>query len=179
MACLLTSNKRSLKELENLQIKMVLPSTTNMIVAIQITSPLVEKIKSAQFPDLELVKIKEMVKERIKGFELVNGVLRFRGILSALNVEKIRKDVLRKAHRSVYASYPGGTKIYHDLKENYWWSGMKRDVAKVVSQCLTCQRVKAEHQKPVGLLQHLLIPEWKWEHISMYFVMVYQDSQTK
>ena len=107
-----------------------------------------------------MIKIKESVEqERIKDFELVNGVLRFRGRLSVPNTEEIRKNLLREAHHSVYASHPGGTKMYHDLKENYWWNGMKRDVAKVVSQCLTCQRVKAEHQKLGGLLQPLLIPE--------------------
>ena len=47
---------------------------------------------------------------------------------------------------------------------------MKREVAEWVSKCLTCQRVKAEHQLPSGLLRPLKIPEWKWEHIAMDFV---------
>jgi len=92
-----------------------------MIATIQITSPLVEKIKSTQFQNPELVKLKESVeKERIKDFKLVNGVLRFRGRLYVPNVEEIRKDLLREAYHSVYASHPGGTKMYHDHKENYW-----------------------------------------------------------
>ena len=60
--------------------------------------------------------------------------------------------------------------MYHDLKEHYWWAGLKRDVVEFVGRCLTCQQVKAEHQKPAGLLQPLDIPEWKWEHVSMDFV---------
>ena len=66
--------------------------------------------------------------------------------------------------------HPGSTKMYQDVKQRFWWSGFKRDVAKYVSTCLTCQRVKAEHQRPGGVLQPLPIPEWKWEDISMDFI---------
>jgi hypothetical protein len=57
--------------------------------------------------------------------------------------------------------------MYKDLKTRYWWYGMKRDIAEYVSLCDTCQREKAEHQRPAGLLQPLKIPEWKWEEIRM------------
>src|SRR3954471_9563609 len=57
-----------------------------------------------------------------------------------------------------------------DLKELFWWNNMKRYIAKYVSKCHTCQRVKAEHQNPVGPLQPLEIPEWKWEEIGMDFI---------
>ncbi|KAL0411152.1 UNVERIFIED_CONTAM: Transposon Ty3-I Gag-Pol polyprotein [Sesamum latifolium] len=60
--------------------------------------------------------------------------------------------------------------MYRDLKRNFWWSGMKRDVEDFVARCLNCQKVKAEHQRPSGWLQPLDIPEWKWEHITMDFV---------
>jgi hypothetical protein len=48
---------------------------------------------------------------------------------------------------------------------------MKRDVAEYVALCDTCQRVKAEHQRPAGFLQPLKEPEWKWEEISMDFIV--------
>ena len=60
--------------------------------------------------------------------------------------------------------------MYRDLKERYWWVGMKREIAEYVAQCDVCQRVKAEHQRPAGLLQPLPIPEWKWEQIGMDFI---------
>jgi len=60
--------------------------------------------------------------------------------------------------------------MYRSVKENYWWRGMKNDIAEYVAKCLTCQQVKAEHQVRAGLLQPLLIPEWKWERITMDFV---------
>ena len=65
---------------------------------------------------------------------------------------------MEEAHSSAYAMHPGSTKMYHTLKEHYWWKGMKRDIVEFVSKCLTCQQVKAEHQKPIGLLKSLLIP---------------------
>nr|GEW27137.1 transposon Ty3-I Gag-Pol polyprotein [Tanacetum cinerariifolium] len=60
--------------------------------------------------------------------------------------------------------------MYHDLKQHFSWSGMKRDVAMFVSKCLICQQVKIEHQRASGLLQQLDIPVWKWDEISMDFV---------
>jgi hypothetical protein len=60
--------------------------------------------------------------------------------------------------------------MYWDLKDFYSWSSMKKEVAEYVAKCEICQQVKVEHQKPVGLLQPLLIPEWKWKNIMMDFV---------
>ncbi|WVZ89652.1 LOW QUALITY PROTEIN: hypothetical protein U9M48_036031 [Paspalum notatum var. saurae] len=61
--------------------------------------------------------------------------------------------------------------MYYDLKERFWWYGMKRAVAEYVAICDTCQCVKAEHQRPAGLLQPLKVPEWKWEEITMDFIV--------
>ncbi|CAL2272040.1 unnamed protein product [Prunus armeniaca] len=66
--------------------------------------------------------------------------------------------------------HPGSTKMYWTLRQYYSWPHMKGDIAKYVSRCLICQQVKAERQKPYGLMQPLPIPEWKWEHITMEFV---------
>ncbi|GJS43004.1 putative reverse transcriptase domain-containing protein [Tanacetum coccineum] len=66
--------------------------------------------------------------------------------------------------------HPGADKMYYDLRDLYWWPGMKRDIAEYVSRCLTCSKIKAEHQKPSGFLQQPKIPEWKWEKITMDFI---------
>ena len=66
--------------------------------------------------------------------------------------------------------YLGDIKMYRDLHRQYYWSGMKRHVGDFVRWCLTCQHVKAEHQKLAGLLQPLEVAEWKWEHVTMDFV---------
>jgi hypothetical protein len=60
--------------------------------------------------------------------------------------------------------------MYMDLKDIFWWNNMKREIAKYVSECHTCQRVKGEHQSPAGLLKPLEIPEWKWDEIGTDFI---------
>ncbi|GJR50844.1 putative reverse transcriptase domain-containing protein [Tanacetum coccineum] len=77
---------------------------------------------------------------------------------------------MHESHKSKYSIHPGSDKMYQDLKKIYWWPNMKADIATYVSKCLTCAKVKAEHQKPSGLLQQPEIPEWKWEKITMDFV---------
>ncbi|GJW16132.1 putative reverse transcriptase domain-containing protein [Tanacetum coccineum] len=62
-------------------------------------------------------------------------------------------------------------KMYQDMKKLYWWPNMKADIATYVSKCLTCAKVKDEHQRPSGLLVQLDIPQWKWDNITMDFVM--------
>ncbi|KAJ9543938.1 hypothetical protein OSB04_023645 [Centaurea solstitialis] len=81
-----------------------------------------------------------------------------------------RQTLLDEAHKSKFSIHPDATKMYRDLKTDYWWPGMKRDIAKYVEKCLTCLRVKGEHQRPHGKLQPLEIPEWKWEHVTMDLV---------
>ena len=74
---------------------------------------------------------------------------------------ELKRDIMEEAHSSAYAMHPGSTKMYRTLKENYWWNGMKKEIASFVSRCLTCQHVKAEHQRPVRKIQLLPIPVWK------------------
>ena len=82
----------------------------------------------------------------------------------------LRKKILREFHCSRFAVHQGGMKMYHDLRRQYYWSGMKKHVGDFVRRCLTCQQVKAEHQRPAGLLQPLEVTEWKSEYIMMDFV---------
>ncbi|GJW86683.1 putative reverse transcriptase domain-containing protein [Tanacetum coccineum] len=86
------------------------------------------------------------------------------------SVGGVRKLIMDEAHTSRYSVHPGADKMYYDLRDLYWWPGMKRDIAEYVSRCLTCSKIKAEHQKPLGFLQQPEIPEWKWEKITMDFV---------
>ncbi|GJW63643.1 putative nucleotidyltransferase, ribonuclease H [Tanacetum coccineum] len=86
------------------------------------------------------------------------------------NDQALREKVMTEAHSSPFTIHPGSTKMYRDLKQYFWWNGMKQDVATFVSKCMTCQQVKIEHQRASGLLQPLEIPMWKWDEISMDFV---------
>ena len=94
-----------------------------------------------------------------------------------LNLRDLRQKILDEAHKAKYTIHPGATKMYRDLREVYWWPGMKASVARRVAQCDVCQRVKIEHQKPAGLMRPLEIPEWKWEHITMDFVTGFPKSR--
>ncbi|KAJ0463733.1 putative nucleotidyltransferase, Ribonuclease H [Helianthus annuus] len=81
----------------------------------------------------------------------------------------LRDKILEETHRSRYTMHPGNNKMYQYLRNNFWWIGMKKDIAIYVSKYLTCLQVKEEHLKPSGLLQQLERPVWKWELITMDF----------
>ncbi|GJZ31928.1 putative reverse transcriptase domain-containing protein, partial [Tanacetum coccineum] len=83
----------------------------------------------------------------------------------------LRALIMHESHNSKYSIHPSSDKMYHDLKKLYWWPNMKADIATYVSKCFTCLKVKAEHQKPSGLLVQPEIPQWKWEKITMDFIM--------
>ena len=68
--------------------------------------------------------------------------------------------LMDEAHMSRFSIHPGVMKMYTDLRPDYWWPYMKRDVAWYVERCLTCKKVEAEHLRPQGKMQPLDIPVW-------------------
>ncbi|KAM0058195.1 putative nucleotidyltransferase, Ribonuclease H [Helianthus debilis subsp. tardiflorus] len=99
-----------------------------------------------------------------------DGMLRMNGRIWVPIQGGLRDIILQEAHNSKYSVHPGGDKMYHDLKANYWWIGLKKSIATHVAKCLTCAQIKAEHQKPSGLLQQPELPTWKWEMVTMDFI---------
>ena len=102
-----------------------------------------------------------------------NGILKFRGRLCVPNDIELKEEILKKAHHSNYSIHLGSMKMYQNLRQHYWWNGMKLDVAKHVAKYLTCQRVMAQHYKPGGLLRPLVIPRWngsilRWTSSQVY-----------
>nr|GFB64179.1 putative reverse transcriptase domain-containing protein [Tanacetum cinerariifolium] len=90
----------------------------------------------------------------------------------------LRTVIMHESHKSKYSIHPGSDKMYQDMKKLYWWPNMKADIATYVSKCLTCAKVKAEHQKPLGLLVQPKISEWKWDNITMdFFTKLPKSSQ--
>ena len=85
-------------------------------------------------------------------------MLKFEGRLCVADVPELKRKILQDAHGSKFAVHPGNTKMYQDVKQTFWWPNMKGEIAEFVSQCLYYQQVKAEHQRPAGLLQPLPIP---------------------
>jgi hypothetical protein len=93
--------------------------------------------------------------------EDTEGTLWFRDRLVVPRREALKKKILDMAHTSRYSIHSGSTKMYHDLRQQFWWTRMKREIARYVSKCDTCRKVKANYMKPGGLLQSLNIPDWK------------------
>ncbi|GKF41444.1 putative reverse transcriptase domain-containing protein, partial [Tanacetum coccineum] len=83
----------------------------------------------------------------------------------------LRTLIMHKSHKLKYSVHSGSDKMYQDMKKLYKWPNMKADIASYVSKCLTCLKIKAEHQKPFGLLVQPEIPQWKWDNITMDFII--------
>ncbi|WMV41715.1 hypothetical protein MTR67_035100 [Solanum verrucosum] len=136
-------------------------------------SSYVMDVKSKQGLDLILVELEEAVlKKSVEAFfQGGDGVLRYQGRLCVPNVDGLREKILEEAHGSQYSIHPGVIKMYHDLREVYWWNGMKKDIAEFVAKCPNCQQVKVEHQRLGGLSQDIAIPTWKWEDVNVDFIV--------
>ncbi|WVZ52281.1 hypothetical protein U9M48_003357 [Paspalum notatum var. saurae] len=132
-----------------------------------------QEIREHQKDDEKLQEIRELLKlgkaPHFRKHE--QGTLWYKNRICVPNVDIIRKLILSEAHDTAYSIHPGSTKMYYDLEERFLWYGMKRAVAEYVAICDTCQRVKTEHQRPAGLLQPLKVPEWKWEEITVDFIV--------
>jgi hypothetical protein len=104
-------------------------------------SSLLQEIRRGQHEDEKVQEIKRNIKEeKSPGFlEDDEGVLWYKGRNCVPNIKELKAKILHEAHESAYSIHPGGNKMYHDLKTNYWWYGMKRDVAEYVALCDTCQ----------------------------------------
>jgi hypothetical protein len=143
--------------------------------AVSIESPLHERIAIAQLSDEEIHKINQKIEEGDPKYECFRkddkGVVWFGQRLVVPRNQELKKEILDEAHLSKFTIHPGSTKMYQDLRENFWWSKMKGEIAEYVSSCDTCQRIKASHLKTAGQMQPLTIPTWKWDDISMDFIV--------
>ncbi|WVZ70902.1 LOW QUALITY PROTEIN: hypothetical protein U9M48_019531 [Paspalum notatum var. saurae] len=148
------------EEFESLSLGFLHHSTT---AAFEAEPTLEQEIRKHQKDDEKLQEIHELLKiDKAPHFrEDEQGTLWYNNWICVPNVDSIKKLILSEAHDTAYSIHPGSTKMYYDLKKRFWWYGMKRAMAEYVASCDTCQRVKAEHQRPTGLLQPLKVPEWK------------------
>ena len=138
-------------------------SDDGTVVAESVARPnLLNRVLEAQKKDEKISAIIDQIRDGKETEFTVNenGVLCYKARVCVPDDEELRKAILEEAHSGSFAIHPGSTKMYQDLKMSFWWSGMKRDVSEFVTKCLVCQRVKAEHQVPSGLLQPIRIPVW-------------------
>ena len=141
------------QEMEKLNLAIVSEGT---IANITLTPTLRDQIVDAQKNNVGMEKIRQRLREndpRVACFHLDGeGVLWFKNRLVVPKDLELRKQILDEAHLSRCSIHPGSNKMYQDLKQRFWWTRMKREVAKYVSECDTCKRVKASHLKSAGPL---------------------------
>ena len=158
------------QEMEKLNIEVIQQgSLTNIIVEATIR----DQVIAAQKENKGIAHIKERVENgKAECFSIDDkDVLWFKDRLVVPKVPELRQSILEEAHATRLSIHPGSNKMYHDLKQRFWWTKMKIEIARYIAKCDTCQKVKAIHLRSAGELQPLPIPSWKWEDISMDFIV--------
>lgn len=142
-------------ELEASGISLGISEQGALLAHFQAWSSLVDKVKEAQGKDPNLEELKHVVLEGKKPRFFIDnsGVMIFERRICVPNIEALKKEILEEAHKFAYSVHPKATKMYQDLKQTFWWEGMKKDIVCYVSRFLTCQQVKVEHWRPGGLFQ--------------------------
>jgi hypothetical protein len=148
---------------------------------ITVNNELMNEIRVLQETDEVIQEKKKLISiGKTTEFEVgSDNILRCNKRVCVPDNAELKRIILDESHKSKLSIHPGATKMYQDLKQRFWWPGMKKQVAEYVASCLTCQKAKVEHQKPAGFLQSLDVPEWKWDSISMDFVVASPKTQRK
>nr|CAH67938.1 H0211F06-OSIGBa0153M17.10 [Oryza sativa] len=157
------------QEFEKLNLGIV---SKGFVAALEAKPTLFDQVRGAQVNDPDIQEIKKnMRRGKAIGYaEDEQGTVWLGERICVPENKELKDTIMKEAHETLYSIHPGSTKMYQDLKQQFWWASMRREIAEYVALCDVCQRVKAEHQKPAGLLQPLKIPEWKWEEIGMDFI---------
>jgi hypothetical protein len=158
------------QEMEKLNMEIV-PQA--LIANLQLGLVLIDQIIEAQKINVGIAHMKgRMMNDPTTQFRVDDkGVLWFKDHLVVPKVPQLRQQILDEAHLSRYSIHLGNNKMYQDLKQQFWWTKMKIEIARYVARSGICQRVKVVHLKSVGPLQPLSIPGWKWESIIMDFIV--------
>jgi hypothetical protein len=164
-----TSDITLCQEMEKLNLGMIHHGTLSQL---KLESILLQRIINAQRSDKGMRHIHEKIKVgKANCFRKDQGIIWFNNRIVVPKNDEVRQQILDEAHLSRYSIHPESTKMYQDLKQHYWWTKMKIEIARYVAKCDTCRRVKAIHMKTADPLQSLPIPTWKWEDISMDFIV--------
>ena len=116
------------------------------------------RLVKAQQEDDQLRRIKEHIeKGELWEFHIDNGVIEYGNRLCVPQINEIKEEIMQEAHSIQCTAQLGSTEMFQDLRHNFWWNRMKRDIAEFVQKSQMCQQVKAEHIKPLGLLVSLPI----------------------
>jgi hypothetical protein len=136
-----------------------------------------KRVKSAQEVDEFIKTVKTHLEQdpiglKYDGYQLMSdGVLTYKGKMYIPNCDDFKRLILYELHKRPYVDHPGYLKMIASLRKLFYWQRMKEDIIDYLDKCLECQQVKVEHHHPIGLLHPLTILEWKWETISMEFII--------
>ncbi|WMV50946.1 hypothetical protein MTR67_044331 [Solanum verrucosum] len=155
LAYLRVTKRPLAKEIQTLESKFMqlgISERGGVLTSIEVKAMFIEEIKTKQFEDENLNELKEkMVNGKAQETTLnMDGVLSVKGRICVPRVDGLIQKLLAESHDSRYSIHPGVTKMYRDLKQIYWWLGMKKDIVEFVATCQNCQQVKYEHQRPTG-----------------------------
>jgi hypothetical protein len=158
------------QEMEKLNLGMIQHGT---LTQLKLESVLLQRIIYAKRTDKGMKCIHEKIKaDKANCFRKDDQeVIWFKDRIVVPKNADVRQQILDEAHLSRYSIHSGSIKMYQDLKQHYWWTKMKIEITRYVARCDTCRHVKAVHMKTAGPLQSLPIPTWKWEDISMDFIV--------
>ena len=154
LAALLTTQKHILEDLRKMRIEVRFHEVEAHLANHRVQPTLIERIKIAQSNDPQLQKIRYLINLGSQSEFCIHedGSLRFSNWLCVPNDPELKAEILKEAHNTSYTIHPGGTKMYQDLRETFWWNNMKREIGQYVARCLVCQQVKMEYQRPAGFL---------------------------
>jgi hypothetical protein len=134
------------------------------------------KILEAANADLQymelVVKLQQgKMLQRVEYYKLkTDGTLLYKNKVYVSKSQELKITILKEMNNVPYVGHPGYQKTVAATKSHYFWPGMKKEIAEYIAKCMECQQVKVEHRHPIGFLQHLPIPEWKWEVVTMDFI---------
>jgi hypothetical protein len=135
---------------------------------------------NAFFKTMTSYLIQEPTGLKYEGYQMLKeGMLTYRNSLYIPNCDNLKRFIMDELHKRPYTGHPGYQKMITAIRKQFYWPGLKKDIANYLDKCLECQQVKVEHRHLVGLLQPLPIPEWKWETISMDFIIGLPKSTKK
>ena len=149
-----TLSRKTVQTLRALNTQFSLTDDGTVVAKLIARPNLLNRVLEAQKKDEKIAAIISQIGNGKETEFTVNedGVLYYKDQVCVPYDNDLRKAILEEAHSGSFAIHLGSTKMYQYLKVSYWWSGMKRDVLEFVTKCLACQKVKAEHQVPSGLL---------------------------
>jgi hypothetical protein len=125
-----------------------------------------------QYRELVVKLQQDKTPQGVEDYKLeIDGILLYKNIVYVPNVHGLKLAILREMHNVPYDGHPGYQSIVAAVKSHYFWPGMKKEIAEYITRCMECQKIKAEHRHPTRLLQPLPILDWKWEVVTMDFII--------